>query len=105
MIVMMRGMPGGMQVNRASSPCPPLAWSARLASNSAWYSGVSGACWPRPKGLGLIPLDADPARPVPLPRPVGILGFVEGLRNVCAHGDREAKRSDAKRNGPHDHGF
>src|SRR6266446_7016718 len=32
-------------------PAPPRAWSARLASKIAWYSGVSGACCPRPMGL------------------------------------------------------
>jgi hypothetical protein len=40
---MMRGMPAVMQLTRASSPCPPRAWSAMLASNRAWYSGVNGA--------------------------------------------------------------
>src|SRR5215475_14725629 len=48
---MARGMPSGMQVWTGSSPEPPLATSARLASNLAWYSGVRGACWPRAGGL------------------------------------------------------
>src|ERR1700691_1574628 len=47
----MRGIPLGRQVKVAEVPCPPLAWSTRLASNFAWYSGVSGAPWPRPNGL------------------------------------------------------
>jgi hypothetical protein len=41
---MIRGMPAVMQLTRASSPCPPRAWSAMLASRRAWYSGTSGAC-------------------------------------------------------------
>src|SRR5262252_10023226 len=48
---MARGMPSGMQVWTGSSPEPPLATSARLASNLAWYSGVRGASWPRAGGL------------------------------------------------------
>src|SRR5258708_38895639 len=39
------------QVKRASLPAPPVSWSARLASNMAWYSGVNGACCPRVLGL------------------------------------------------------
>src|ERR1700691_4740404 len=34
-----------------SLPWPPFAWSLMLASRIAWYSGVSGAFWPRPAGL------------------------------------------------------
>src|SRR5438477_7517549 len=49
--VIMRGMPVETQVMRMSSPCPPAAWSARLASKIFWYSGVSGACCARPGGL------------------------------------------------------
>src|SRR5438045_2163122 len=48
---MIRGIPDDLQVNRESLPCPPASWSARLASNMAWYSGVSGACCPRLPGL------------------------------------------------------
>jgi len=39
---MTRGMPLVLQVTRMFSPWPPLAWSARLASKIALYSGVSG---------------------------------------------------------------
>src|SRR6266478_2404751 len=50
--VIIAGMPGGRQSAPGFQlPWPPLAWSARLASSTAWYSGVSGACWPRPHGL------------------------------------------------------
>src|SRR5215471_11690563 len=49
--VIARGMPGGMQVKVGSLPWPPAAWSARLASSTFWYSGVRGACCPRPSGL------------------------------------------------------
>ncbi len=46
------GMPGGRHSTREGElPKPPLAWSAMLASRTAWYSGVSGACCPRPGGL------------------------------------------------------
>src|SRR5215813_6172869 len=48
---MIRGMPDVLQVNLVSLPCPPASWSARLASKMAWYSGVSGACCPRLRGL------------------------------------------------------
>src|SRR5262245_45567002 len=48
---MIRGMPDDLQVNLVSLPCPPASWSARLASKMAWYSGVSGACCPRLRGL------------------------------------------------------
>src|SRR6266699_691824 len=44
-------MPGERQVKVGVVPCPPAAWSLRLASKMAWYSGVSGACCPRPGGL------------------------------------------------------
>ena len=46
-----RGIPFGRQIRVTSLPCPPAAWSARLTSKILWYSGVSGACWPRPYGL------------------------------------------------------
>src|SRR5580704_3418839 len=48
---MILGRPNGTQRDGASLPCPPACWSARLASSLAWYSGVSGACWPRPSGF------------------------------------------------------
>src|SRR6266581_5837214 len=32
-------------------PWPPAAWSARLASKRAWYSGVSGGCCAGPQPL------------------------------------------------------
>src|SRR2546423_5524524 len=48
---MIRGMPDDRQVKRRSWPCPPASWSARLSTKMAWYSGVSGACWPRLRGL------------------------------------------------------
>src|SRR5262245_22905308 len=48
---MIRGMPDDLQVNLVSLTCPPASWSARLASKMAWYSGVSGACCPRLRGL------------------------------------------------------
>src|SRR6516162_6967335 len=32
-------------------PWPPAAWSARLASKRAWYSGVSGGCCAGPHAL------------------------------------------------------
>src|SRR5262249_48072845 len=51
MTLIIRGMPTGRQEYRISLPCPPVAWSARLASKMARYSGVRGACCPRPSGL------------------------------------------------------
>src|SRR5258708_3573075 len=51
MAAITRGMPLVMHLYRVSRPWPPAAWSARLASSLAWYSGVSGACCPRPDGL------------------------------------------------------
>src|SRR6516162_7674387 len=39
------------ELDGLSSPWPPAAWSARLATSRVRYSGVSGACWPRPGGL------------------------------------------------------
>src|SRR5262249_9504012 len=51
MTLISRGMPTGKQEYRASLPAPPTAWAARLASTVARYSGVSGACCPRPMGL------------------------------------------------------
>src|SRR5215470_3216545 len=45
------GMPGGRQVEVALVPCPPSACSLRLTSNSALYSGVSGASWVVPHFL------------------------------------------------------
>src|ERR1700676_3262132 len=47
----MRGMPCGMHWAVGSPPSPPVARSTILASWMALYSGVSGACWPRPRGL------------------------------------------------------
>src|SRR5712672_969404 len=32
-------------------PCPPAAWSTRLASKRAWYSGVNGGCCAGPQAL------------------------------------------------------
>jgi hypothetical protein len=46
-----RGMPLVMQVKRLSMPCPPLRWSAMLASRIFWYSGLSGACCASPGRL------------------------------------------------------
>src|SRR5260221_11426930 len=43
-------MPTGPQVPFMSKTTPALPL-ARLASNTFWYSGVSGGCWPRPLGL------------------------------------------------------
>ncbi len=77
---MTRGMPLVMQLTWGSLPWPPFAWSLMLASRIAWYSGVSGAFWPRPAGLRLIPLGADPLRPLPLAAPIRILGLVERRR-------------------------
>jgi hypothetical protein len=37
-----RGMPWG-QARTASSPWPPVSWSAMLASKRAWYLGLGGA--------------------------------------------------------------
>src|SRR5215470_19996445 len=59
---MARGMPSGMQVWTGSSPEPPLATSARLASNLAWYSAVRGACWPRAGGLVESKTPSGPTR-------------------------------------------
>src|SRR5260370_16072390 len=47
----MVGMPKARHSERLTLPCPPLAWSAMLASRIALYSGVSGACCPKPQGL------------------------------------------------------
>src|SRR5579883_2700216 len=44
-------MPLLTHVTRVSSPCPPAAWSAMLASQMAWYSGVSGGFWASPGRL------------------------------------------------------
>src|ERR1700676_2674024 len=32
-------------------PCPPAAWSARLAWKRAWYSGVNGGCCAGPQAF------------------------------------------------------
>src|SRR5258707_11508147 len=48
---MARGMPGGMQVIDGVLPRPPAWRSACADARIAAYSGVSGACWPRPAGL------------------------------------------------------
>ena len=50
---MLIGMPPGMQRTAWSKklPSPPLAWSAMLSARTFWYSGVSGACCPKPHGL------------------------------------------------------
>src|SRR5262245_26897813 len=44
-------MPGGMQPAIGLLPWPPAAWSATLASNTAWYSGERGGFCGRPVGL------------------------------------------------------
>src|SRR5271168_5025741 len=49
--VMMRGMPKGTHRDGGSLPCPPSRWSAMLASKTAWYSGVRGGFWAKPRGL------------------------------------------------------
>src|SRR5579863_10418139 len=48
---MIRGMPGEKQELVRSLPNPPASRSATLASAMAWYSGMSGAPWPRPTVL------------------------------------------------------
>src|ERR1700733_5577074 len=47
----MLGMPAGRPSVVGKLPSPPRAWSAMLAANTAWYSGVSGASCPNPHGL------------------------------------------------------
>jgi hypothetical protein len=46
-----RGMPGEMHLYVEVVPCPRSAWSLRLASKIASYSGVSGASCPLPANL------------------------------------------------------
>src|SRR5215469_5963356 len=48
---MIRGRPGEKQGLVRSLPNPPASRSATLASAMAWYSGMSGAFWPRPTVL------------------------------------------------------
>ena len=57
-----RGIPSGMQVWTGSSPDPPWATSARFASKIFWYSGVSGACWPRAGGFVELNTPSGPTR-------------------------------------------
>src|SRR4051812_18919010 len=45
------GIPGARQVLVALVPCPPAAWSTRLALKIASYSGVSGASCVVPQHL------------------------------------------------------
>src|SRR5258707_7735109 len=46
---------------------PPAAWSARLASKRAWYSGVRGACCAGPHPLvGSKVLNRPPRTPATL---------------------------------------
>src|SRR5712691_5222004 len=45
------GIPGARHVLVSLVPCPPAAWSARLALKRASYSGVSGASWVVPQHL------------------------------------------------------
>jgi hypothetical protein len=40
--IIISGMPSAAQP-KVRLPCPPLAWSARLASRTLLYSGVNGA--------------------------------------------------------------
>ena len=91
-----RGMPSGMQMPVGSLPWPPSVWSARPASKIAWYSGVSGACWPRPTGLvmshWLMTDDAVGPRLLPLPGKIGIFQFVEGLGRNASHDHATARR-------------
>src|SRR5215468_1301873 len=47
----MRGIPKPRQLAPRQSKKPPCSCDLRLASRIAWYSGVSGACWPLPHGL------------------------------------------------------
>src|ERR1700730_12425500 len=47
----MVGMPKARHSEPVKLPCPPLAWSAMLASRTALYSDVSGASCPNPQGL------------------------------------------------------
>jgi hypothetical protein len=44
-------MPKPRQDAPSQSKNPPSRWALRLASNTAWYSGVSGASCPLPQGL------------------------------------------------------
>src|SRR5215510_11138125 len=47
----MSGIPKPRQLAPRQSKEPPCSCDLRLASRIAWYSGVSGACWPLPHGL------------------------------------------------------
>src|SRR5215470_4045050 len=47
----MSGIPKPRQLAPRQSKKPPCSCDLRLASRIAWYSGVSGACWPLPQGL------------------------------------------------------
>src|SRR5215472_146679 len=60
--IIMCGIPAGKQRAVGKLPIPPLAWSAMLASSTAWYSAVSGASWPNPQGL-VWSCPAWPGRP------------------------------------------
>src|SRR4051794_920476 len=50
-MIIMRGMPGGVQPAIGLLPWPSAAWSATLASNTVWYSGVRGGACRSPAGL------------------------------------------------------
>src|SRR5262249_55520616 len=63
MAIIMRGSPCGRHSAVMSPPSPPCPLSASIASNLARYSGVNGACWPRPCGL----VGSQPG-PIPGPR-------------------------------------
>src|SRR5260370_26921911 len=47
----MSGIPKRRQLAPRQSKKLPCSCDLRLASRIAWYSGVSGACWPLPHGL------------------------------------------------------
>ena len=80
-------------------PCPPAAWSARLASKRAWYSGVSGGCCAGPQALARIE-DVGPAlghahgvrirASTPLAFQIGVFRFVE--RRRCDDGRQQRSR-------------
>ena len=69
-----------------------------LASKIAWYSGVSGACWPSP------PACSDPSAGAavrPLAVPVRIFGVVERLR--AGTSSTAAASASERRRALHDH--
>jgi hypothetical protein len=76
-MVITRGMPCGMH-GRSPSPCPPKAWSARLAGSAP---DIPRQWWllPGAERFGLIPLDADPIGPLPLAGEIGVFAEVDDL--------------------------